>query len=231
MLASYPGFHQVTPRAAVAYEIEHGESHSFQLADDFFGDFEQMLLIMKMHLNGTPQNAKVLHLSGIKYVILFRDLRDVAVSYSLYVSRTPWHPDYRPYQKLTVQEMLAKFAETHLLAYSHWIELWHENRDPELSLMARYEDLRSDPEKVLQEVASHFGIDSSPDLISDLIKRYALDQSQGEGDEEIRRLGSVVRKGIIGDWANYFSSDLKMLYKQKIGQFLIDYGYEADLDW
>jgi hypothetical protein len=39
------------------------------------------------------------------------------------------------------------------------------------------------------------------------------------------------RKGIAGDWKNYFTPELKETYKESIGKFLIEFGYERDLSW
>ncbi len=33
-------------------------------------------------------------LADVKYVIMYRDLRDVAVSHYYYAKQTPWHPEY-----------------------------------------------------------------------------------------------------------------------------------------
>jgi hypothetical protein len=39
------------------------------------------------------------------------------------------------------------------------------------------------------------------------------------------------RKGIIGDWRNYFTSEHKQAFKNVAGQLLIDLGYEPNFDW
>lgn len=42
---------------------------------------------------------------------------------------------------------------------------------------------------------------------------------------------STFRKGIIGDWKNYFNQEHIQLYKEKYGYELIKLGYENDLNW
>lgn len=231
MLASYPGFQPITPVGAVQYEVKRKESHSYPLPKDFFRSLKSELLIIKMHLNGSVHNAEVLVSDKIKYVILFRDLRDVALSYGFYVSRTPWHPDFIQYKNLSPGERLKVFADTHLEEYKNWIQLWRDNRDPELSIIITYEEMRRNPVKALARAAALFGLDSSPDLISSIVDQHALDKIPPEADQGPQSIGSVVRKGQVGDWANYFTPELKTIYKERIGQLLIDLGYETDLNW
>lgn len=39
------------------------------------------------------------------------------------------------------------------------------------------------------------------------------------------------REGKIGSWSEYFNGFHKALFKEKMGQFLINFGYEKDLNW
>jgi hypothetical protein len=39
------------------------------------------------------------------------------------------------------------------------------------------------------------------------------------------------RKGIVGDWRNYFTEELKVQFKALYGNVLIETGYEKNLDW
>jgi len=231
MLAEYPGYQRLTPADAVDHEIKYHESLSYQLRDDYFESFQDLLLILKMHLEGSPANARVLKSAGMKYVVLSRDLRDVAVSYSYYVASTPWHPDYPIYRQLSTQERLAKFAETRLLSFANWIRLWGENKDPELSLAISYEELSADPAGFLAMISRHFGLDSSAEVISRIVSKHVLKPVSDARVGNQPPLGSVVRKGRIGDWKEHFTPDISALYKARIGQNLIDTGYERDLDW
>ena len=42
---------------------------------------------------------------------------------------------------------------------------------------------------------------------------------------------SFFRKGVAGDWRNHFTPELKALYKERVGDLLVELGYEADLSW
>ena len=42
---------------------------------------------------------------------------------------------------------------------------------------------------------------------------------------------SFYRKGVAGDWRNYFSEEDRRVFKEEAGELLIRLGYEEDLDW
>lgn len=231
MLSSYPGFHEILIPDVAAYELTTGGSHDYDLPRDMFSRFEDMLVATKMHVHGSPHNVALLHAAGVRYVVLYRDLRDVAVSHFFYVRQTPWHPEYPVYAKLSVVEGLGAFAERTLLPYEDWAMSWHENRDPKMSLELRYEEMLSDPAGKMAGVAEHFQLDSSPERIGTIVDAHSfqrLSEGRTPGQENTN---SFFRKGVAGDWRNYFTPKLKAIYKKLIGDFLIRFGYEEDLSW
>lgn len=55
-----------------------------------------------------------------------------------------------------------------------------------------------------------------------------LSGGRAKGQENLK---SHYRKGVPGDWANHFDSDLTALFKERHGELLIRLGYETDLHW
>ena len=55
-----------------------------------------------------------------------------------------------------------------------------------------------------------------------------LSKGRERGQEDVT---SFYRKGIAGDWKNYFTERDKEIYKEEAGELLIRLGYERDLDW
>ena len=49
-----------------------------------------------------------------------------------------------------------------------------------------------------------------------------------EGEENNN---SFLRKGIVGDWKNYFNKESKKVFKEYAGRELIKLGYEKDFKW
>ena len=58
-------------------------------------------------------------------------------------------------------------------------------------------------------------------------ERFAEGRKRGEANVQ-----SEYRKGIIGDWKNYFTDRDKDQFKaSEAGRLLIELGYEKDNDW
>lgn len=216
---------------AVEYELRNGGSHDYDLPTGLPSRFEETLTVLKLHVPGSMHNVQVLEQRGIPYLIMYRDVRDVAVSHVFYVQRTPWHPEHSKYDGLSVEEGLHHFGTTLLPEFVEWIRSWHTNRDPEQSLVVQYEDLLADTTATFHEVAHLFALPDDPDTIESIVEAHRFEnlsggRSRGEDGDD-----SFFRKGVSGDWKNHFTPKLKSLYKDVAGQSLIDFGYETDLDW
>ncbi len=231
MLLCYPGFKEVLFPGESIHALALGGSHDYDLPDDLFRHFNKALICTRMHIHGSMQNVNVLKANNIRHVVLFRDLRDVAISHYFYVRQTPWHPEYLLYSKLDLKEGLKKFAERTLLGFVAWVRSWRENQDPDLCLEISYEQMLSDGSGVMTEVAQHFELDSSVQTINDIIEKNSFKRISGGRKQGQENDKSFFRKGIAGDWKNQFDEELKDLYKELIGDFLIEFNYEEDTNW
>jgi Sulfotransferase domain len=231
MLSSYPGFHDILIPAVTSHEYVSGGSHKYDLPSEIFSRFENMLVVTKMHVHGSPHNVRVLRAAGVKYVVLYRDLRDVAVSHVFYVRQTPWHPEHPLYAGLSVEAGLDLFADRTLVSFVDWIRSWNENADPDMSLHLRYETMLSDTPAVMRCVAEHFELNGSEETISSIVRAHAFHQLSGGRAPGQTNTKSFFRKGLSGDWRTYFTPALKETYKRRVGSFLIEVGYERDLSW
>lgn len=230
MVSSFPGFAHVLIPEATVHELATGGSHDYELPEGVFRRFDRALALTKMHVHGSPHNARVLRASGVRYVVLYRDLRDVVVSNYFYVSRTPQHPEFPIYRRLGVEEALALFALRTLPAYVAWVRSWHENRDPERSLEIRYERMVEDPLGTLVRVARLFELGADDAELTRIVEEHSFRRLSG-GREAGQASRSFFRRGVAGDWRNHFTPALVSLYKAVIGDFLVEFGYEPDLEW
>jgi hypothetical protein len=228
MLASYPGFHDLMIPDVAAHEMASGGSHDYDLPEDIFRRFDRMLVLTKMHVHGSAHNARLLADAGVRCVILFRDLRDVAVSYCFYVQRTVWHPDHPAYRGLEIEAALRVFGERLLPEYAAWVLSWEQNRDPDRSLIVRYEDMLADTRAAMKSVAALYELDDSDETIGRIVDQHSFARLKKE--EGPARAG-FFRKGVSGDWVNHFTPELRCLYKEAIGGFLVRHGYEESHDW
>lgn len=227
MVASYPGYHNLLIPDVAAYELATGGSHDYDLPADMFGRFDQMLILTKMHVHGSPHNAALLRHAGVPYVVLYRDLRDVAVSYVHYVRRTPWHPEYPAYAPLSTEAGLARFGATLLPAYVDWVTSWHAHADPQLGLIVRYEAMLADAPGVMGQVARHFGLDDSAETIQSIVAAHDFATLRNTGAHD----DGFFRRGVAGDWRNHFTPGVSAQYRAALGDFLVRFGYESDLYW
>jgi len=231
MLASFPGYQDIMIPEAVAYERTHGGSHDYDIPSDMFDRLHNALVIAKMHVHGSVHNVAVLRKADVPYLVMYRDLRDVAVSYVYYVRRTPWHPEHPMYKGLSNTQGLDCFADTLLKPYVDWVRSWHANRNIEKSMELRYEDLLAAPGERMTDVANHFGLNPDPAALSRIIEANSF-QSQSAGRSGEQKHGqSFYRKGVAGDWRNHIEGELKSKYKAALSTFLIEFDYEKDESW
>ncbi len=95
----------------------------------------------------------------------------------------------------------------------------------------RYEDLLVRPGALFTEMVDFLGADPDAKLVAEMVgntsfERVSGDRTVGEEDPE-----SFYRKGISGDWKNYFTGRDRKIYKQEAGEVLTQLGYEKDEDW
>ena len=221
MLGCYPGYALIAHPEVTAFDYRHGGTHLFEMPTDFFSRLGEALCVVKIHCHGSANNAHVLTKADIPYCVLYRDLRDAAVSHVAYVKRTPWHPEYPVYHRSDMRQALHIFAHTLLPQWRDWIESWECHRDRERSLGLRYEEMLADTARCMRKIALLYGLPEGP--LEEIIARNSFDSA--------KRQGSFFRKGQVGDWAEHFDDKLKRTFKAEIGDDLIRWGYESDLDW
>lgn len=227
MLGSFPGFSEVMIPEAVRYEQQHGESHSFELPVNLFQRFHNALVVLKLHAHGSAHNIDVLQRNRINYVVMYRDLRDVAVSHVFYVKRTAYHPEHKVYKTMTTQQALYHFAGTLLPQFIDWVNSWYAHAQSPQSLIIRYEDLLADPYNTMQQVVKHYGIHTTDDSLQTIIKQNSFEQLSGGRSKGQADTSSFFRSGTSGDWKKHFDGPLTRLYNERLSQFNAQYGYPS----
>ena len=95
----------------------------------------------------------------------------------------------------------------------------------------RYEDLLERPHEEVRRLAGFLGADTREKAVRqavDAARFEKLSRGRERGQEDT---SSFYRKGVAGDWRNYFTARDKEIYKQEAGELLIRLGYERDLHW
>ncbi len=95
----------------------------------------------------------------------------------------------------------------------------------------RYEDLRRDPEGQMVRAAMHFTMTPPPrEWVRTVVQRYCFEKLAGR-DTGVENSRSFLRKGIVGDWKNYFNAESAALFDRYAGEELIRAGYVKNHHW
>jgi hypothetical protein len=95
----------------------------------------------------------------------------------------------------------------------------------------RYEDLLEHPHEETKRLFEFLGADASEKVVEHCVISASfekLSRGRERGQEDVT---SFYRKGVAGDWKNFFTERDKQIYKEEAGELLIRLGYENDHDW
>jgi hypothetical protein len=95
----------------------------------------------------------------------------------------------------------------------------------------RYEDLLERPHEEVSGLFGFLGADTSHKVVEHCVRSASfekLSKGRERGEEDV---DSFYRKGVAGDWKNYFTERDKQIFKEEAGELLIRLGYEKDNDW
>ncbi len=167
-----------------------------------------------------------------------RDPRDLVVSD--YFSLRYSHLTSDPY----IAEMRAKLGSLSLHAglqdrinaseasYFSVLREWAQAEDTSAIRIFKFEDLFGDRSvDHFRELFRHCRMDLPDPALERLLEQYSFEAFSGgrkPGEEDAQ---SHYRKGIAGDWRNYFSDREKDLFKQRTGSLLVELGYERNEAW
>ena len=137
-----------------------------------------------------------------RFVTIHRDLRDVLVSTSFYRARQPvaqggWGDEFRALTPVARLERLLLDPNPTLLTE---LERWY--RTPH-AIQVRYETLHADPAATLARVAGVLGLPVNWRQVVAVAARHGFARVTGRAPGQ--EADAATRKGITGDWRNYFT--------------------------
>lgn len=196
--------------------------------------------LFKTHLWPTQANYDCIRRNGVeKILVLYRDLRDVALSR---VHRLIEFPkprdvsDFVDYRKLGMERAINHSID---VGYKNveWIRGWNEleKQYPGLIHFENFEGLKSDTVGVFKRMLEFYEITLSNEKIMEIVEA-----AKGRG--EIRRniveskvipwaLSTNFRSGKVGGWREEFTKEHIEKAKRVFGPVLIELGYERNLNW
>jgi hypothetical protein len=101
-----------------------------------------------------------------------------------------------------------------------------QQQDPSIKVF-RFEDLVGDkPEEAFADMFSHCDIDIPASKVRQLLSHYSFRRSSGRdlGEEDQR---AQYRKGVPGDWRNYFDDNLAAEFAAVTNDLAVELGYEG----
>jgi len=192
--------------------------------------------ILKLHTRYSEENLRIIRRHVPKFIVMIRDLRDMCLSRYFHVKADPTHRHNVLYRSLSFDEGLHHCIEVVKDAYVSWVKDWLDigNENIEQIMLIRYEDLNRYTYDTIKKILYYWHLPADDGFISQLIRTKL--SSERDLKKECRksvggRLSSTARKGIVGDWRNYFKETHKNEFKNIAGDLLISLGYERDYNW
>ncbi|XP_071484079.1 sulfotransferase 1A3-like [Diadema antillarum] len=170
----------------------------------------------------------------VKVIYVARNPKDTAVSlfhFCLLLWRLPTYESW----DIFIEEYMAGRAP-----FGSWFENvlpWWARRNHPNVLFVKYEDMKRDHRRVVEQVAQFMGESLSDDVIDGIVEAStfsAMKESQQSNPDTVLRKSndvfkgkqksnaSFMRKGSIGDWKNYFSEDQNRRFDQLYAKRMAD---------
>lgn len=170
-----------------------------------------------------------------KAFFVMRDPRDVVVSW--YFSRKYSHvvtERAKQLKKDVLHNLSFEDGMLHSIEYLHqygiytvlrsWIDA--PNRDPNV-MVVRFEDLIvPDNLALFERVFSHCQIDLPEGVLAQLLRDYSFERLAGRDRGEEDRTAHY-RKGVSGDWTQYFDDTMVRRFRELTGDLVDRLGYES----
>jgi len=166
--------------------------------------------------------------------VVVRDPRDIVISlvFSVSTSHTPSAITdllRDPMSAASVPNRL-RIGMFLMAQWSHYLRSWRYPSRFDNVLVTKYEDLIADLPRELARTFAFVGWPIPPAVINAVAAENTFESRSGRkpGDENEY---SHRRKGIAGDWRNYFDRDLGEAFENAFPSLLSGLDYEADNDW
>lgn len=167
-----------------------------------------------------------------KIVQLVRDGRDVLTSGTFDwllkdAEGTPRH-DFFVHPRSGMR--LTRFFDDAVI--ERWALNWMETLDavPEPDSLVRFEAMKSDLASQLRTLFRTFGVEDLQALADECAQQTTFRKMSGREAGVADPLAKA-RKGIIGDWRNYFTREDGKRFEELAGRGLVALGYERDGRW
>lgn len=176
----------------------------------------------------TPTHIEALDLLAIlfphaKFIHIIRDGRDCCISGWYHVQRQIQNNENQ--STLPFHDYVKIFAQS--WAHAVHLGLAFQSKYPERCFLISYEDLHIDIDDSLMKIFKFLNVQVTPDIIRRSQEAASFEKLSGgrkRGEEDQR---SFFRKGIIGDWNNYFDDKCIAIFQEHSDELLRQLGYKT----
>ncbi|XP_012508936.1 PREDICTED: bile salt sulfotransferase [Propithecus coquereli] len=163
--------------------------------------------------------------SKAKVIYLIRNPKDIIVSGYFF-----WNSVHLAKKPKSIEQYLQWFVEGNVI-YGSWFDHvhgWVSMRERGNFLMLSYEELKWDTERTIEKICQFLGKKMEPEELNSVIKNSSFQVMKENkmsnfsllSDTYIVHKEPLMRKGVTGDWKNYFSvaqaEAFDKLFKEKM---------------
>lgn len=95
----------------------------------------------------------------------------------------------------------------------------------------RYERLLEAPHAPVKRLFETLGVSSDDETVARCVEAASFESKSGGRKPGEQDAASFVRKGVAGDWKQYFGEREREIFNACAGQVLVEEGYEQSLEW
>jgi hypothetical protein len=108
--------------------------------------------------------------------------------------------------------------------YFAWIKGWYAEYEkfPDRVFWIQYEKLKEDPVKETSRLASFLQVPHDEEFIKKVVDLSSFENMQQQANSKGGDTTGHLRKGVVGDWKNHFSSELQTLFEERIRKEFFD---------
>ncbi len=170
---------------------------------------------------------------NIQMITMVRDPRDIVISNINYLSNIPVTKGGWPeLSNKNIDQKIKLYLEKGVFDLD-LLENWY---DYPSAINIHYEDLIKNTSAVFQNLLTDIHLSTlDRSVITSVIEKNSFKQVSGGRKEGQENSESFYRKGIAGDWKNYFNESVKEAFKTahngRWNHNLVKLGYEQSPDW
>ncbi len=187
--------------------------------------------LIKSHSDPPKQDLP----ENVKLITIVRDPRDVVISITFFLTHLE--------ERLGGWPELAEMEDdrSRIIHYLkkdvgviNQLEAWTTAKSNNIHLLT-YEDLLEKPLEEMRKMVKFLGLNLSESRIQKAVDNNQFAKHSGGREAGKEDKGSFFRKGIAGDWVNYFDEEIvelmKTVHDGRWNKLIVNMGYESSADW